>query len=71
MKCKFCGKEVLTEKYLSTKGKDITCGQCTNYCLKKCETGKSGKSQGWHFEPCLNCTNNPYNKFKGDLENEH
>ncbi|MEE0900681.1 MAG: hypothetical protein UIM25_07265 [Bacteroidales bacterium] len=67
MKCKFCGKEVHTEKYLSVNEKDISCGECTSYCMKTCELGKSGKVQGWHFEPCLSCKNNPYNKYgKGD-----
>lgn len=63
MICKFCGREVLKEKYLSEKETDITCGECTSYCMKKCELGKSGKIQGWHFEPCLSCENNPYKKY--------
>ena len=62
MKCKFCGREVHTEKYLSASEKDITCGECTVYCTKKCEIGKSGKVQGWHFEPCLSCDKNPYKR---------
>lgn len=62
MKCKFCGREVHREKYLSANKDDVTCGQCTEYCTKKCNLGKSGKVQGWHFEPCINCQNNPYNK---------
>jgi hypothetical protein len=60
MKCKFCGREVHREKYLSANKKDITCGECTSYCMKKCELGNSGKSQGWNFEPCLTCDKNPY-----------
>lgn len=65
MKCKFCGKEVQTEKYLSNvfEKNGITCGICTEYCYKKCELGKSGKVQGWHYEPCISCSNNPYIKF--------
>lgn len=31
-------------------------------CMKQCELGKSGKVQGWHFEPCLSCERNPYNQ---------
>ena len=62
MKCKFCGREVYTEKYLSASEKYISCGECTSYCMKKCELGKSGKVQGWHFEPCLSCVKNPYKR---------
>jgi hypothetical protein len=61
-KCKFCGGEVQTERYLTAKEADVTCGKCTSYCTKKCDLGKSGKVQGWHFEPCLSCEHNPYNK---------
>lgn len=64
MRCKFCGREVQTEKYLSTNKEDITCGECTTYCMKKCKLGKSGKVQGWHFEPCLTCNKNPYKLYK-------
>ena len=64
MKCKFCGKETPHEKYLSTNAENITCGKCTTYCTKKCEIGKSGKTQGFHFEPCLTCDKNPYNLYK-------
>lgn len=62
MKCKFCGREVHIEKYLSACEKDITCGECTAYCTKNCELGKNGKVQGWHFEPCLSCDKNPYKR---------
>ena len=50
------------EKYLSAGEKDITCGECTSYCTKKCGLGKSGKVQGWRFEPCLSCEKNPYKR---------
>lgn len=62
MICKFCGREVHAERYLSAKDNDVYCGQCASHCVKKCELGKSAKVQGWHFEPCLSCGQNPYNK---------
>ena len=62
MKCKFCGKEFSTEKFLSSPTGGLSCGECTSYCTKKCDLGKSGKVQGWHFEPCLKCERNPYNR---------
>ena len=62
MFCKFCGKEVHTEKYLHQSKDDVSCGECASYCTKKCELGKSGKVQGWHFEPCLSCDKNPYKR---------
>ena len=62
MTCKFCGKEVSKEKYLHQPKGGVSCGECTSYCTKKCEIGKSGKVKGWHFEPCLNCEKNPYKR---------
>lgn len=62
MTCKFCGKKVNTEKYLHQPKSGISCGKCTSYCNKKCELGKSGEVQGWHFEPCLSCEENPYKR---------
>lgn len=62
MKCKFCGKEFSTEKFISPPKEGLSCGECTSYCMKKCDLGKSGKAQGWHFEPCLKCEKNPYNQ---------
>lgn len=66
MICKFCGKEIPIEKYLHTPEFGI-CANCSSYCHKKCELGKSGSVQGWHFEPCLSCEKNPY---KWGLKNE-
>lgn len=68
MTCKFCGKEVRREISLKSAYKDATCGECTSYCYKKCDLGKSGKVQGWHFEPCLSCENNPYKKYRKDMK---
>lgn len=65
MKCKFCGQEFSTENFLHPASAELSCGKCTAYCTTKCELGKSGKVQGWHFEPCLSCEMNPYNKMKG------
>ena len=62
MTCKFCGKEVNTEKYLHQPKGGVSCGQCTSYCTKQCKLGKSGNVQGWHFEPCLSCRENPYKR---------
>ena len=70
MKCKFCGREVQTSKYLSVKESDITCGECTSYCVKVCERGKSGKVQGWNFPPCTKCDKNPYKMYLKRSSNE-
>jgi hypothetical protein len=67
-KCKFCGKEFSTEKFISPSNGGLSCGKCTSYCTTKCELGKSGKAQGWHFEPCLSCEKNPYKwRVKNEL----
>ena len=60
MICKFCGRGFSTEKFISPSNGGLSCGKCTSYCTAKCELGKSGKVQGWHFEPCLSCEKNPY-----------
>lgn len=62
MVCKFCGRKIQTEKYTAPASGGRTCGVCAAYCTKQCEIGKSGKAPGWHFEPCLSCEKNPYNK---------
>jgi hypothetical protein len=62
MICKFCGKKISAEKFISPANGGVSCGECTEYCTKKCSLGKSGKVQGWHFEPCKSCEKNPYNK---------
>lgn len=65
MVCKFCGQEFTTEKYTAPAVGALGCGTCTAYCTKKCERGRHGAVQGWHFEPCLSCEHNPYNNING------
>lgn len=59
MLCKFCGKEIKTEKYLRPEKEDGSCSECTQYCMKKCKKS-SGAGMSWHKEPCINCKHNPY-----------
>lgn len=58
MKCKFCGKEITTEKYLNPES-EKSCGKCTQYCMRECEIAKS-TTTSWHKEPCTECEHNPY-----------
>lgn len=60
--CKFCGKEITTEKYIRPAHKDRTCGECTTYCMKKCRL-HIGRTLSWHDKPCTQCRENPYNKY--------
>lgn len=59
MKCKFCGKEIKTEKYLNPEKVGRSCGGCTRYCMEKCEIA-SNPSRSWHKPPCIECEHNPY-----------
>lgn len=65
MQCKFCGKEISGEKYIHQEPR--SCGECTAYCMKKCELGKAGRVS-WHAEPCTSCEKNPYN-WRGEKQN--
>ena len=55
--CKFCGKKVSSEKYLSNPSR--YCGECSSYCMKQCPKA-SLCSTSWHKEPCVSCEHNPY-----------
>ena len=63
-RCKFCGKEINTAKYISQS--ESSCGECTRYCMEKCEKVKTMPIAlvGWHTETCKNCEYNPYVKYK-------
>lgn len=63
--CKFCGKEISGEKYLNPEDNNRSCGQCTSYCMNKCEKNKQGLLS-WHYEPCKSCPENPYNKKRAE-----
>ena len=43
-----------------------SCGECTRYCMEKCEKVKTMPIAlvGWHTETCKNCKHNPYVKYK-------
>ena len=58
MKCKFCGKEVVSEKYINREKQEASCPDCGKYCMTKCDKASSVK--GWYYEPCLSCSYNPY-----------
>ena len=55
--CKFCGREIHVEKYLTKR--EYSCGKCSEFCMKSCDKAKlCGTS--WHKEPCISCVHNPY-----------
>lgn len=66
VKCKFCGADIDLPNFIHYPCYvgSYTCGKCTSYCFKQCPIGKSGETQGWHYEPCLSCDNNPYKIYK-------
>lgn len=55
--CKFCGKEFSSAYFIGKK--HGSCGECSAYCMKKCEIA-STTTASWHKEPCVLCSNNPY-----------
>lgn len=64
--CKFCGKELNVEKYLTPQ--HTSCGECTSFCMKQCEIA-SKTTTSWHKEPCISCDRNPYkirHKWNGE-----
>lgn len=56
-KCKFCGRDIHVEKYLSKS--EYSCGKCSEHCMKNCKLASSC-STSWHKEPCVSCDKNPY-----------
>ena len=58
MNCKFCGKEINSQKF-TTDNESYVCNECEAYCMSKCKEALK-VTTNWHTEPCVSCKHNPY-----------
>lgn len=58
MNCKFCGKEINSQKFI-TDNESYACNECEAYCMSKCKEALK-VTTNWHTEPCVSCKHNPY-----------